>query len=117
MDKGSAIEKLKALDEERSKLLGDVKSEALEMAHRALATLNGLGFHYRLVEGPQRVPRAGTGASRAEEGPKRHQRDVPCPVCGFKTDPLHDGRAHRSQTTKRAFTEEELTERGLKNSE
>jgi single-stranded DNA-specific DHH superfamily exonuclease len=43
MEKASAVEKLKALDEERSKLLDEAKAEALEMAHRAVETLTGLG--------------------------------------------------------------------------
>ena len=111
----SVLDKLKALDEERAKLLEGAKKEALEAAHKAVATLNELGFQYRLVEGPQRAPRAATEASRAEDGPRRQARDVPCPICEFKTEPHHDGRAHRSQREpKRPFTEEELTEKGLK---
>ncbi len=113
MEKASVLERLKALDEERSKLLDDAKSEALEAARKAIEALNELGFQYRLVEGPQTAPRASPRASRTEEAPKRQQRDVACPICHFKTEPLHDGRAHRSQTTKRAFTSEELMERGL----
>jgi hypothetical protein len=113
MEKPSVLERLKALDEERSRLLDDAKSEALEMAHNAIAALNELGFHYRLVEGPETPSRAATRASRGEEGPRRHQRDAVCPICHFKTDPVHDGRAHRSQATKKPFASEELMERGL----
>jgi hypothetical protein len=109
----SVLDKLKALDEERAKLLDEAKAEALEMAHKAVAALKELGFPYRLVEGPERAPRAAAAASRAEEGPSRQRRDIPCPICEFKTEPLHDGRAHRSQAIKKAFTEEELMERGL----
>jgi hypothetical protein len=109
----SVLDKLKALDDERSKLLDEAKAEALEMAHKAVAALNELGFPYRLVEGPQTAPRAATRASRAEGGPRRQTRDAPCPICEFRTEPHHDGRAHRSQGTKRPFTEEELSEKGL----
>jgi hypothetical protein len=99
----SVLDKLKALDEERAKLLDDAKKEALEAVHKAIAALNELGFPYRLVEGPQTAPRAATRASRAEGGPRRQARDVPCPICEFKTEPHHDGRAHRSQEPKRPF--------------
>jgi hypothetical protein len=109
----SVLDKLKALDDERAKLLDEAKAEALETAHKAIETLNGLGFPYRLVEGPQTAPGAATRASRAEGGPRRQVRNLPCPICGFKTNPHHDGRAHRSQETKRPFTVEELAERGL----
>jgi hypothetical protein len=51
----SVLGKLKALDEERAKLLEGAKKEALEAAHEATAALNELGFHYRLVEGTHRV--------------------------------------------------------------
>ena len=37
-------------------------------------------------------------------------RDAPCKVCGFKTSPAHDRRAHHSQRKKRAFTVAELQE-------
>ena len=67
----------------------------------------------RLVEGPQTAPRAATRASKVEGGPRRQTRDTPCPICGFKTNPHHDGRAHRSQEPKRPFTGEELSEKGL----
>jgi hypothetical protein len=81
----------KALDEQRVKLLEDAKKEALDKAEKAVAELNELGFDYRLVEGAStaRAPRkAGT------EVPKRQARDLPCPICKFKTTPHHDGRMH-----------------------
>ena len=109
----SVLDKIKALDQERFKLLDEAKAEALEMAHKAVAALNELGFPYRLVEGPQTAPRAATRASRVEGGTRRQARDTPCPICEFRTEPHHDRRAHRSQETKRAFTEEELKDKGL----
>ena len=110
----SVLDKLKALDEERAKLLEDAKKEALEAAHKAIADLNELGFDYRLVEGSgtstgRKLPR-----ERSEgESSRRQARDSPCPICEFRTEPHHDGRAHRSQEPKRPFTEEELSEKGL----
>jgi hypothetical protein len=109
----SILDKLKALDDERAKLLEDAKKEALEKAHKAIADLNELGFNYRLVEG------SGTSTARRPrnrsegEGPKRQARDIPCPICQFKTNPHHDARAHRSQQPKRPFTEQELADKGL----
>ena len=40
----SVLDKLKALDQERSKLLDEAKAEALEMAHKAVEALNELGL-------------------------------------------------------------------------
>jgi hypothetical protein len=90
--------------------LEGAKKEALDNAEKAIAELNELGFNYRLVEGAStaRAPR-----KAASEAPKRQARDVPCPICHFKTTPHHDGRMHRSQKTKKPFTVEELMERSL----
>jgi hypothetical protein len=110
----TVLDKLKALDEERAKLLEDAKKEALEKAHKAIADLNELGFDYRLVEGPGRSRARKPPRQRSEgEAPRRQARDVPCPICEFKTEPHHDGRAHRSQEPKKPFNEVELAERGL----
>src|SRR6202042_1350810 len=110
----TVLEKLKALDAQRAQLLDDAKKEALENAERAVAELNELGFHYSLVEGASvsaSTPRAPRKA--ASNAPKRQARDLPCPICHFKTTPHHDGRMHRSQKTKKPFTVEELMEKGL----
>jgi hypothetical protein len=108
----SVLDKLKALDAERVKLLEGAKKEALEAAHKAIADLNALGFDFRLTEGPSTARRPPRERSEGQ-APTRQVRDLPCPICEFKTEPHHDGRAHRSQEPKRAFTEEELSEKGL----
>ena len=105
------LEKIKALDEQRAQLLEDAKKEALENAEKAVAALNELGFHYSLVEGAS--SQSTTRAPRASHAPKRQTRDIPCPICGFKTNPHHDGRMHRKQKNKKPFTIEELMEKGL----
>ena len=110
----TVLEKLKALDAQRAQLLEDAKKEALDNAERAVAELNELGFHYTLTEGASvsaSTPRAPRKAS--SQAPKRQARDIPCPICKFKTTPHHDGRMHRSQKTKKPFSVEELMERGL----
>jgi hypothetical protein len=108
----SILEKLKALDAQRTQLLEGAKKEALDNAEKAVAELKELGFDYRLVEGastsPARAPRTATS-----QAPKRQSKDLPCPICKFKTTPHHDGRMHRSQKPKKAFTVEELMERHL----
>jgi hypothetical protein len=110
----TVLEKLKALDAQRATLLDDAKKEALENAEKAVAELNELGFHYTLTEGAS-TPSASAGAPRkaSSQAPKRQARDLPCPICHFKTMPHHDGRMHRSQKSKKPFTVEELMERHL----
>ena len=111
------LEKLKALDEQRAQLLDDAKKEALDNAEEAVAELNELGFHYSLTEGAPRssTPRAPRKAApkTKTQATKRQPRDLPCPICEFKTTPHHDGRMHRSQKTKKPFTVEELMEKHL----
>jgi hypothetical protein len=111
----SVLEKLKALDAQRAQLLEGAKKEVLDNAERAVAELNELGFHYILTEGASvsaSTPRPRKTASKAQ-APKRQARDLPCPICLFRTTPHHDGRLHRSQKSKKPFTVEELMERHL----
>jgi hypothetical protein len=110
----TVLEKLKALDAQHAQLLEDAKKEALDNAEKAVAELNELGFHYTLTEGASvsvSTPRAPRKAS--SQAPKRQARDLPCPICHFKTTPHHDGRMHRSQKSKKPFSVEELMERHL----
>jgi hypothetical protein len=107
----TVLEKLKALDAQRAQLLEGAKKEALDNAEKALAELNELGFHYSLVEGGGSTARAPRKAGI--QAAKRQAKDVPCPICKFKTTPHHDGRMHRSQKSKKPFTVEELMEKGL----
>jgi hypothetical protein len=109
----SILEKLKALDAQRAQLLEGAKKEALDNAERAVAELNELGFHYILTEGASSASPARAPRKASTQAPKRQARDVPCPVCHFKTTPHHDGRMHRSQKSKKPFTVEELMERHL----
>ena len=107
----SVLEKLKALDAQRAQLLEGAKKEALDNAEKAVAELNELGFHYTLVEGASTTSPARAPRKTASQAPKRQARDLPCPICKFKTTPHHDGRMHRSQKTKKPFTVEELMEK------
>ena len=103
----SPLQQLRQLDKQREKILEDAREEALAKAEQAIKALNDLGFNYRSTEAPRR------SAKKASKKGTRTVKDAPCPTCGFKTNPPHDGRAHRMQTTKKPFTAEELKERGL----
>jgi hypothetical protein len=109
----TVLEKLKALDAQRAQLLDDAKKEALDNAEKAVAELNELGFHYTLTEGASTASPARAPRKASARAPKRQPRDLPCPICHFKTTPHHDGRLHRSQKSKKPFTVEELTQRHL----
>ena len=109
----TVLEKLKALDAQRAQLLDDAKKEALENAEKAVAELNELGFHYTLTEGASTTSPARAPRKPSSQAPKRQARDLPCPICHFKTTPHHDGRMHRSQKSKKPFTAEELMEKHL----
>jgi hypothetical protein len=108
----TVLEKLKALDVQRAQLFEGAKQEALDNAQKAVAELNELGFHYSLTEGATSTARA-PRKTASQAAPKRQARDLPCPICQFKTTPHHDGRMHRSQKTKKPFTTEDLMERHL----
>jgi len=103
------LTQLQELDQQRSKLLDGAKTEAMEKAQAAVAELNELGFNYQLVERGQRRP----GSVESRKG-TRTLKDAPCPICGFKTTPPHDRRAHRTQEPKRSFTNNELQSRGYR---
>jgi hypothetical protein len=110
----TVLEKLKALDAQRAQLREDAKKEALDNAEKAVAELNELGFHYTLTEGaPTSSASARAPRKTAAQAPKRQARNLPCPICKFKTSPHHDGRMHRSQKSKKAFSAEELMDRHL----
>ena len=107
----SIHDQLKALDEQRAKLLDDAKEKALEKVKEAIKELNGLGLHYRLTEGKTSSGPFKKGAKTG--APKRQIREASCPLCHFKTDPAHDARSHRGQEPKKAFTAAELTAKGF----
>ena len=109
----TVLEKLKALDAQRAQLLDDAKKEALENAEKAVAELNELGFHYSLTEGASTTSTPRAPRKTSSQAPKRQARDLPCPICHFKTTPHHDGRMHRSQKSKKPFSVEELIKKGL----
>lgn len=99
--------RLKQIDVEREAILADARGEAMEVANQAVKSLNELGFTFRLIEG-------GKGRATSSRTGTRTTKDAACPICKFKTDPLHDGRAHRMQgEMKKPFTVAELKEKGM----
>jgi hypothetical protein len=94
----SALEQVRELEEQKQALIGKAKEEAIAKASEAIEELKALGFNYRLWKGKE-----------AKDG-KGSIKDIPCKICGFKTSPPHDRRAHRSQKRKRTFTAAELQE-------
>ena len=112
MAERSAVQRIKELDEERAQVFDQAKEEALEKAKEAVAALNLLGLEYRLLNGVQeaRTTKAPGKATAANRGTVKA---AACPICGFETDPPHDGRAHRGQTKKKAFNIAELNDKGF----
>jgi hypothetical protein len=111
----SVIDEIKVLKAQLESKTEEAKAEALQNGREAIDFLRELGIDndtilkelgFRARSTPK-APKAAKANGRA--GPK----DEPCAVCNFKTDPAHDGRSHRGQTKKKAFTAEELEEKGL----
>lgn len=99
------LDQLKELDSKRAALFNQAKNDALDAAKKALADLKALGLNYSLVEdsgAEKKATRKGT----------RTLKDVPCPICTFKTDPPHDARRHKIQKKKRPYNPKELEEMG-----
>lgn len=63
----SVLDQIRKLDEQKAALLSQAKKEAMDTAHKAIASLNELGFNYRLVLGEGSAPtaRASTGTRRS----------------------------------------------------
>jgi hypothetical protein len=85
------LEELKALDEQRAKILTKAKLAALEKAEDAIAELNRLGFHYSLIEdaGTEMTkrsrnerPQASASFTEADEKDKGRAR-IESPLSGF----------------------------------
>jgi hypothetical protein len=51
MSEKSAVQRIKELDDERAKIFGEAKEEALQKATQAVADLNALGLNYKLIAG------------------------------------------------------------------
>lgn len=103
----SVVDQLKSLDDQRQKILGQAKEEALRRVQAAIDELNNLGFSFGLESGR-------TSSSGSRKGTRRVSADRPCPICGFRTEPAHDARRHRGRPNKKPFTAEELSGMGMR---
>ncbi len=65
----NATEKLKALDNEREKVLEEVKSAALQKAQAAIEELKLLGLRYRLVQEAEAPKAVAPPTERSEAKP------------------------------------------------
>jgi hypothetical protein len=93
-------------------LIGKAKDEAIDAINEHIETLNQLGFRYVLV--PEDQPRPAASRAPRATGTRTKDPNAPCSVCGFVTNPPHDGRVHRAQgANKKPFTAAELAEKGL----
>jgi hypothetical protein len=103
VDDLSPVQKLARLDQERAEILASAKADALQKANEAVGELNALGFHYLLCE-------EGDTPKTSKKG---EPSDAACPICLYKTTPVHDRRSHKKQAIKAPFTDEELKQKGL----
>jgi hypothetical protein len=110
-EKPTALQQIKKLDEERSKILEGAKNEALARAAEAINELTALGFDYELIELARGTARK-TRTARKGSAPDHHPKGT-CPICEYATKPPHDKRSHKSQQKKRPFTADELHQRSL----
>ena len=122
VEKQGILEQLRKLNEEqaklneaRAKITESARDELLAEGHKIVGELKSLGYDYIIGPAVHEPPKRIYTKKSAGEGRSapRQKLDKECPICAFKTMPLHDKRAHRSQTTKSPFTAEELQERGL----
>jgi hypothetical protein len=107
MAEKSAIQRIKDLDAERASIFDQAKEEALEKAKAAVAELNALGLNYTLSDGAGKQAKAAIGKGKGAI------KAAACPICEFQTTPPHDGRTHRNQKKKAAFSAAELKEKGI----
>lgn len=111
-------QKAKKLMEEAQGLFEEAKNEQLDIINAAIAELKDLGYSYSLTEAHQtpksapKQPKAAKATAKAAPGPSaNYDESKTCQYCnGMKS---HDGRAHRNQDPKKAFTQQELSDRGL----
>jgi hypothetical protein len=96
---GNIVNRIETLDKERAELikkLADARSALNEQFNKWI---------------PESI--AAVGASVKSKAKREAKPGEPCKICGFATDPAHDGRKHRAQETKKPFTSDELEAAGM----
>jgi hypothetical protein len=95
---GTIVNRIEALDKERSELiqkLADARNSLNDQFSKWL---------------PDSLTQAGARSGRGKAGKREVRPGAPCSICGFATEPYHDGRlkAHREQGEKKPLTDEQL---------
>jgi DNA repair exonuclease SbcCD ATPase subunit len=108
----SVIDEIRELKAQVESKTEQAKAEALESGREAINFLRELGIDNDTIL-KELGFRARTKSPREKAAERTSSNDEPCPICGFRTDPPHDGRSHRGQSKKRPFTTEDLAEKGL----
>ena len=99
----TALEEIQKLQEQIEKKKQEALDELEGDLREARATVRDIEKQIADLKG--RSPR---------KAGEREKKDAPCSICGFKTNPVHDARSHRSQGKKKeAFTAAELREKGM----
>jgi hypothetical protein len=107
----SAIEEMKELKAQIESKTEQVKAKALDKASEAIGFLRELGLDNDTIL--KELGFRGRAESKESRKGRPPNKDEPCPICNFRTDPPHDGRSHRGQSKKRPLTAEELEKKGL----
>jgi hypothetical protein len=106
----SAIEEINDLTARIESMAERAKAGALAKTNEAINVLRELG-----IDNDGILKELGFKGPAKDQGSKagRAPKDELCPVCNFKTAPPHNARSHRSQTTKKPFTADELEQKGM----
>jgi hypothetical protein len=113
----SALEELNKIREERAtlderanKIREDAKTEILAVILAKIAELKELGFDLAKIAELKELgfdyPQVEGKAQTRKTNPEK-----PCPICKFRTEPVHDRRAHKK--VKKPFSDWDLGERKL----
>ncbi len=109
----SKAQQAKKLIEQANGLIEEAKQEQLTIIMAAIGELRELGFTYSLSEAGK-TSKAGQGSSKKAGATSKpssgYDAAKTCQICNTTG---HDGRAHRNQEPKAAFTPDELNTRGL----
>jgi hypothetical protein len=107
----TAIEEIKELKAQLESKTEKAKAEAIDIASDAIGFLRELGLDNDTIL--KELGFRGRTKDRVSRESAPPNKEEPCPICNFRTDPPHDGRSHRGQTKKRPLTAEELEKKGL----
>jgi hypothetical protein len=95
---GNIVNRIEALDKERSELiqkLADARNSLNDQFSKWL---------------PDSLTQAGARGGKVRTAKREAKPGAPCNICGFATEPYHDGRlkAHRDQGEKKPLTDGQL---------